>query len=95
MPVKPEPEPGTEPALEALLAKSKDGVQNFYTDRIMPFNPANNSEILALLREFFDKWGIGPNNRLYKVLTVDSDIFYKIVRVGIKPHSVFAPSVSV
>ena len=82
IPLKPVPPEGSEPALEALLRESKDGLRNFHSKNILQHNPAANLGFLRVLRHLANEWGVvSERNDRYKMLCVDADIYMKCLKV--------------
>ena len=57
IPLKPEVDPATQPALAAVLHESRDGMRNFFPLGMLPENIGSNRGLLLLLKDLF---GVQP-----------------------------------
>jgi hypothetical protein len=84
VPLKPIAPPG-DARLANLLAQSRDGIGNFYPDRILPHNIGSNVGLMNILKLFCDErdiYAIGGPGRYY-MINCDINIYNRLLKVSL------------
>ena len=80
LPLKPEVDATTSPALAAVLRESRDGMRIFFPLGMLPENIASNRGLMLLLK---DRFGVQPKAGHYSFLSVDCNIYLRVLKVHV------------
>ena len=80
IPLKPEVDPATQPALAAVLRESRDGMRTFFPLGMVPENIGSNRGLLLLLKDLF---GVQPRPGHFSFLSADCNIFLRLLKVRV------------
>ena len=81
IPVKPEVSCIAHPALHEVLRQSRDGMRNFFPLGMLQENIGSNRGLLLILKDLF---GVQPRAGHFSFLTVDCNIFLRILKVIVR-----------
>jgi hypothetical protein len=78
VPLKPDVDVVSEPALAAVLSQSRDGLRNFFPMGMLSENIGSNRGLLLILKNLFQA---PPKPGHYSFLSVDCNIFLRMLKV--------------
>jgi hypothetical protein len=90
VPCKPVPDMIREPGLTALLAKSPDGLQNWFPKGLVRRNIGSNAGLMKILRDFVIDIELTDPPK-YGIILADINIFWRTLKVtqACLPHTLF------
>ena len=80
VPLKPAAASVDDPAVAAVLRESRDGMRNFHPLGMLSENIGSNRGLLIILKDLF---GVQPRPGHYSFISVDCNIFLRMLKVGV------------
>ena len=79
VPLKPDVDSKSNPAMAAVLRESRDGLRNFFPLGMLPENIGSNRGLLLIIKDLFQA---PPKPGNYHFLSVDCNIFLRMLKVS-------------
>ena len=93
IPLRPVLDEKNHPREAARLARGNDKQNILHPGGLLPENIGSNRGLLTILRNFFKEWNCmnGQDPEVYRILTVDCNIYSRIMKVSYIPQYMIVP----